>query len=109
VALCVTEAVTNAVLHAYRDGSIGDVDIAARITEDDDERTLSIEVSDAGGGMMPRADSPGLGMGLAIIAATAASLDIDGHPPGCCVRMTFPCALAEKERRPGPDGVGPGG
>jgi serine/threonine-protein kinase RsbW/stage II sporulation protein AB (anti-sigma F factor) len=96
-------------VHAYRDGSVGDIDIAGWTTEDDDEPTLSIEVSDAGGGMMPRADSPGLGMGLAIITATAASVDIESQPAGCCVRMTFPCASARRERHPGPGGVGPGG
>ena len=55
-----------------------------------DENCLVIEISDEGGGMMPRLDSPGLGVGLPFIADTADSLDITSAPGGGAqLRMTF--------------------
>ena len=40
--------------------------------------------------MMPRLDSPGLGVGLPLIADTTDTLDIDNSPRGGTVlRMTF--------------------
>ena len=84
--LAVSEAVTNAVLHAYVDGPPGAVHLAARIEEDN----LLVEVADDGGGMMPRLDSPGLGVGLPFIADTADSLDISSSPDtGARLLMTF--------------------
>lgn len=86
VKLAVSEAVTNAVLHAYVDGPPGAVHLAARI----EEGNLLVEVADDGGGMMPRLDSPGLGVGLPFIADTADSLDISSSPDtGARLLMTF--------------------
>lgn len=86
VKLAVSEAITNAVLHAYVDAPTGAVHIAARI----EENHLLVEVADDGGGMMPRLDSPGLGVGLPFIADTADSLDISSSPDGGArLRMTF--------------------
>ena len=87
VKLAVSEAVTNAVLHAYVDAvRPGAVHIAAWLERDH----LLVEVSDDGGGMMPRLNSPGLGVGLPFIADTADSLDIGSSPRGGAqVRMTF--------------------
>ena len=59
--------------------------------------SLLVEVSDDGGGMMPRLDSPGLGVGLPFIADTADTLDIGSSPAGGAqLRMTF--ALAHSAR-----------
>lgn len=86
VKLAVSEAVTNAVLHAYVGGPPGAVHIAAWLEED----CLRVEVADDGGGMMPRLDSPGLGVGLPFIADTADTLDISSSPDGGArLRMTF--------------------
>jgi serine/threonine-protein kinase RsbW/stage II sporulation protein AB (anti-sigma F factor) len=65
IALAVSEATTNVVLHAYRDrpdpGTF-------RLELDLEGDSLLIDVRDDGLGMGPRDDSPGLGFGLPIIA-----------------------------------------
>jgi serine/threonine-protein kinase RsbW/stage II sporulation protein AB (anti-sigma F factor) len=63
VLVCLTEAVTNVVVHAYRDGVAGEVEIEARRPNG----FLCLYVRDTGLGMVPRADSPGLGLGLPLI------------------------------------------
>ncbi|HWI08256.1 MAG TPA: ATP-binding protein [Solirubrobacteraceae bacterium] len=87
VKLAVSEAVTNAVLHAYVGaGEPGPVRVAAWL----EDGCLLVEVSDDGSGMMPRLDSPGLGVGLPFIADTADALDISSSPRGGVrLRMTF--------------------
>jgi serine/threonine-protein kinase RsbW len=73
VALCVSEAVANAVVHAYRDADQpGDVEIEAQKPNG----YLCIYVRDRGQGMNPRLDSPGLGLGLPIIAESTTSLEV---------------------------------
>lgn len=89
VKLAVSEAVTNAVLHAYVGERPGPVHMHASLVDD----LLTVEVSDDGAGMMPRLDSPGLGVGLPFIADTADSLDIGTSPAGGThLRMTFGCS-----------------
>lgn len=85
--LAVSEAVTNAVMHAYVDAPRpGAVSVDARLDGD----SLLVEVSDDGSGMTPRLDSPGLGVGLPLIAGSADTLDIDNSPRGGTVlRMSF--------------------
>ncbi len=87
VKLAVSEAVTNAVMHAYVDADEpGDV----RVTTFLRGRTLHVVVSDDGIGMMPRLDSPGLGVGLPFIADTTDTLDIaSGEGGGTELRMSF--------------------
>jgi anti-sigma regulatory factor (Ser/Thr protein kinase) len=71
--LCVSEAITNAVLHAYRDstspGTV-EMDAAAFATH------VWITVRDSGQGLTPRIGSPGLGVGLPIISQTATATEI---------------------------------
>jgi anti-sigma regulatory factor (Ser/Thr protein kinase) len=70
VLLCVSEAVTNVVMHAYRrQEEPGTVEVDARV----EDHSLVIVVRDSGGGMTPRFDSPGPGLGIPIIAALARS------------------------------------
>jgi serine/threonine-protein kinase RsbW len=65
IALAVSEATTNVVMHAYRDRA----DPGTFALELDlDEGSLVIDVHDDGVGMEPRDDSPGLGFGLRLIA-----------------------------------------
>jgi serine/threonine-protein kinase RsbW/stage II sporulation protein AB (anti-sigma F factor) len=74
VALSVSEAASNAVLHAYRDSdAVGDVRLSVTV---DDQARLCVSVADDGMGMEPRSDSPGLGMGLPLIARLADDLQV---------------------------------
>jgi serine/threonine-protein kinase RsbW len=73
VALAVSEAATNAVLHAYRDAEqAGQLHLRASALPD----RLEICVSDDGAGMKPRPDSPGMGLGLPVIAQLADDLQV---------------------------------
>ena len=74
VALAVGEAVTNVVVHAYphRSPGEGTIALAASIVAGE----LLISVSDDGCGLRARSDSPGLGLGLAIIDTLADSVDL---------------------------------
>jgi serine/threonine-protein kinase RsbW len=92
VKLAVTEACTNVVVHAYPDGEDGPLAVAAHVGED----ALEIVVRDRGRGIVPRADSPGLGLGLPLIATLADQLELGTSPTQETeVRMTF--ALAPRD------------
>jgi serine/threonine-protein kinase RsbW len=85
IKLAVTEACTNVVIHAYPDGE-GPMEVRAALGEDE----LSIVVRDEGRGVVPRADSPGLGLGLPLIATLTESLELGtGDDNATEVRMTF--------------------
>ena len=85
VKLAVTEACTNVVVHAYPDGD-GPMEIAAAIRDG----RLAIAVRDEGRGMLPRPDSPGLGLGLPLIATLSETLELGrGDDDRTEVRMTF--------------------
>ena len=90
VSLAVSEAVTNAVLHAYLDREKpGTVEVRARSDAD----KVVVVVADEGRGMMPRTDSPGLGLGLPLIAQMTASLEVHARDGGGTeIRMAFPLA-----------------
>jgi serine/threonine-protein kinase RsbW/stage II sporulation protein AB (anti-sigma F factor) len=87
VKLAVSEAVTNAVMHAYVDADEpGEVRVDTCLREGE----IRVVVSDDGLGMMPRLDSPGLGVGLPFIADTTDTLDIaSGEGGGTVLRMSF--------------------
>jgi serine/threonine-protein kinase RsbW len=85
MALAVSEAATNAVLHAFPDGP-GTVHLV--VFEDDS--VVEVVVADDGIGLTPRADSPGLGLGLGLIAEIADELRIRTPPSGGTeIRMRF--------------------
>jgi serine/threonine-protein kinase RsbW len=88
VALAVTEAVTNAVVHAYRSCDAGDVRIVACA----EPARLVVVVRDYGCGMGPRHDSPGLGIGLPTIGHLARdfSIEVPEGEGGTRLRMHFP-------------------
>lgn len=77
VRLAVSEIVTNSIVHAYRDGEGGSIHIDAEVNGH-----LQIVIRDTGGGLAPRPDSPGLGMGLAIAAQTADEMQVSSIPGG---------------------------
>jgi anti-sigma regulatory factor (Ser/Thr protein kinase) len=92
ITLAVTEACANAVLHAYAKQPRGTFEVSARL---DERGGLAVLVRDHGSGMAPRVDSPGLGVGLPVMAAIAQSLEIDAPPgEGTLVRMTFDLGAA---------------
>jgi serine/threonine-protein kinase RsbW len=91
LALAVTEACSNVVLHAYVGApSPGLLEVRVQVVED----VLLVVVEDHGRGMVPRDDSPGLGFGLALIAQLADAFEIlDGEErPGVVLRMQFSLA-----------------
>ena len=73
IALCVTEAITNVVVHAYRNHERpGRVEMEAELDGD----WLCVRVRDHGHGLKPWLDSPGLGLGLPLIAQISARSEI---------------------------------
>jgi anti-sigma regulatory factor (Ser/Thr protein kinase) len=86
IKLAVSEACANVVVHAYADTGPGFMDLEVS-TQD---HHLAVVVRDHGRGMTPRADSPGLGVGLPLIASLAETLELtNGADGGTEVRMTF--------------------
>jgi serine/threonine-protein kinase RsbW len=85
VEVAVSEAVSNAVVHAYREAAEPGRIVVQAAWED---AQLRVEVSDSGLGMRPRPDSPGLGLGLPLIAQLATHVDITSEH-GTRVRMAF--------------------
>ncbi|MFL5844961.1 MAG: ATP-binding protein [Solirubrobacteraceae bacterium] len=90
VRLAVSEAATNALVHGYRGGS-GTIQVEAWL----EDEQLVIAVCDQGGGMKPRPDSPGLGLGLPVIAQVADRLEIIENGPGTRLRMAFACPCSQ--------------
>ena len=86
IRLAVTEACTNVVVHAYPDGHEGPLEVLATLHEEE----LRVVVRDEGPGITPRPDSPGLGLGLPLIASLAETVQL-GHDARerTEVRMTF--------------------
>lgn len=91
VKLAVTEACTNTVVHAYPDRE-GPLQVLAYLRD----ARLTIIVRDEGLGIVPRTDSPGLGLGLPLIATLAESLELGTDDASHTeVRMTFRLDAAE--------------
>jgi serine/threonine-protein kinase RsbW/stage II sporulation protein AB (anti-sigma F factor) len=85
IRLAASEAVTNAVLHAYRDGQ-GAVEVTAAVVSGE----MWLFISDQGRGLKVRSDRPGLGLGLALIANVCDEFTV-GAPTsgGVELRMRF--------------------
>ena len=87
VGLAVSEAATNAVVHAYVDDGPGPIVITAWLL---DAHHLRVVVTDEGRGMQPRTDSHGLGLGLPLMAQVAERLMIESAPrEGTEITMDF--------------------
>ncbi len=86
IRLAVTEACTNVVVHAYPDGKEGPMEVLATRLGDE----LRVVVRDEGRGIGPRPDSPGLGLGLPLIASLTENVQLgrDGEER-TEVRMMF--------------------
>jgi two-component sensor histidine kinase len=87
VGLAVTEAASNAVMHAYaqRQGELS-------VTADVEDGELSITIGDDGSGFSDRPDNPGLGAGLSIIATVTERLRIVSNAGGTEIHMAFRCS-----------------
>ncbi len=91
IRLAVTEACTNVVVHAYPDEHEGLLEVAATLQAN----KLEVVVRDQGPGIGPRPDSPGLGLGLPLIASLTESVQLSrDEDERTEVRMTFPLSLA---------------
>jgi serine/threonine-protein kinase RsbW len=91
IRLAVTEACTNVVVHAYPADQEGLLEVAASLSED----KLEVIVRDKGPGIGPRADSPGLGLGLPLIVSLTESVQLGRSADDCTeVRMIFPLSPA---------------
>ena len=87
IALAVTEAATNSVLHGYVGAPPGHIAVTAELIDD---RRLRVLVADDGRGMTPRPDGPGLGLGLPLITQLAHKVQIGRSADGGTeVRMEF--------------------
>ncbi len=76
---CASEAVTNSIVHGFRDGRPpGTIDVSAEFRGEE----LVVVVSDDGMGFTPRTDSPGLGLGIPTIGALSGSMSIGVSPSG---------------------------
>ncbi|HEV2060405.1 MAG TPA: ATP-binding protein [Solirubrobacteraceae bacterium] len=73
--LAVSEAVTNAVQHAYRDRPAGDSGHVRVVVRGGDD-CLVVHVHDDGMGLTPRSDSPGLGLGLCVMAHATTHFEV---------------------------------
>jgi anti-sigma regulatory factor (Ser/Thr protein kinase) len=102
--LAISEACSNVVVHAYPGDEEGLMDLEVSVPSDADEREVRIVVRDHGRGMAPRADSPGLGVGLPLIATLASALQITATSAGGTeVRMSFSLdGTDEAEQNPSP-------
>jgi serine/threonine-protein kinase RsbW/stage II sporulation protein AB (anti-sigma F factor) len=92
VALAVSEAVGNAVTHAFRDRPPGTIRVIAARRRNQ----LVVKVIDDGTGMVPNVDSPGLGLGISVISKLARDVRFDSSERGTTVAMSFAI-----DRRPG--------
>ena len=87
IALAVSEALTNAVVHAFVQRPAGTMSLLAEAAVD----ALLVRITDDGRGMSPRVDSPGMGLGLTLIARLTSSAEILPAPrgPGTELRLRF--------------------
>jgi anti-sigma regulatory factor (Ser/Thr protein kinase) len=89
VKLAVSEAVSNAVVHAFGERS-GTITLRAWRERD----RLDVLVADDGDGMTPKVERAGLGLGISVITRLAAEVRFDSSEQGTAVHMSFPTAGA---------------
>jgi anti-sigma regulatory factor (Ser/Thr protein kinase) len=88
VKIAISEAVGNAVVHAYRGGLEGIIRVKGAV----ERGKLRFEVSDDGVGMSPNLDSRGLHLGIPLIGKVAEDLHIAAAARGTTVSFSFPLA-----------------
>ncbi len=94
IALAVTEACANVVVHAYRDQpDVGEMTVSLEWSSD----CLRAYVADDGIGMAPRLDSPGLGLGIPLISQLTDGFELRSRPEGgteVCMQFTLSTKVA---------------
>lgn len=85
IVLGLSEAATNAVLHAYDDRARGAFHVSVVLDGD-----VTLTVADDGTGVRPRPHSPGLGVGMPLMAGVSDECAIGRGPTGgAVVTMRF--------------------
>ena len=106
ISLAVTEAATNVVVHAYRPARPSSrIYVRARR----EGEFFAVTIGDAGVGMSPRADSPGLRLGLSLMAHEAEQCEIHARAGGGTevrLRFALPEAARESWTQNGHDAAG---
>ena len=82
--LAASEAASNAVIHAYRERP-GQLHLRAELRDGE----LQLVIADQGNGVAPRTDSPGLGLGLPIMAHVSERFEIVSGPDGTEIHLAF--------------------
>jgi anti-sigma regulatory factor (Ser/Thr protein kinase) len=85
VKIAVSEAVANAVIHAYRDGDPGAIRVVARR----ERGRLLVTVADDGIGMTPNPGNPGLRLGIPLITKLCEDVRFTSSDDGTVVSMSF--------------------
>ncbi len=102
IRLAVSEALTNAVVHAYRNGDAGRLHVTAAVAADE----LWVLIGDDGRGLHAWNDSKGLGIGLSLISGLSDDFSIVTRSSGGTeVQMRFDL----KKTGSGPSVVSPEG
>jgi serine/threonine-protein kinase RsbW/stage II sporulation protein AB (anti-sigma F factor) len=92
VALAVSEACSNVVVHAYVGSAPGELCVRASGRHG----RVTVMVGDRGKGMCPRSDSPGIGLGLPLMASLCSSLEVRERPGGgTAICMVFEAAAVQ--------------
>jgi anti-sigma regulatory factor (Ser/Thr protein kinase) len=85
VKIAVSEAVANAVVHAYRDRDHGEIRVNAR----NERGRLLVTVADDGMGMTPNPGNPGLRLGIPLITKLCEDVRFTSSDDGTVVSMSF--------------------
>jgi anti-sigma regulatory factor (Ser/Thr protein kinase) len=98
IRVAVSEAITNVVMHAYVGRAAGKVTVEAWLDGSDH---FTVRVVDEGHGLIPRADSPGLGLGMGLMGQMADDFRVANREgtPGTTVVLRF--LLGSCTRQPG--------
>ena len=91
IRLAVGEALTNVVMHAYVGGRAGTMLVRAWVDDDDH---FTVQILDEGHGLIPRTDSPGLGLGMGLMAQMSDDFRVANREgqPGTTVSLRFSLA-----------------
>jgi anti-sigma regulatory factor (Ser/Thr protein kinase) len=90
VTIAVSEAVGNAVVHAFREGRSGTISVFAR----QDRGRFLVTVADDGIGMTPNPENAGLGFGIPLISKVCDDVRFSSSGEGTRITMCFDVAAA---------------